>query len=589
MQEGERGQRRRTVLQTIGGAAGGGLATALADRTLARPVSATSESADVTVTGGDPDRVFPQGIASGGPTQSGVLLWTRVAPDVCTDDEPLCVQVASDPDFRDVVAGATVPPERLTDAHDHTVTVDFDGELDSHSRYHYRFVYDGTASETGKCRTLPGADDDVESVRFAVVSCQDYRLGYYGAYRHVAEADVDFLLHLGDLIYEYGGEEELADRAVELPSRWGSLFDVAWNLEDYRHLYRTYYGDEYFQRALAEHTLIACWDDHEIANNRWWDYEAGGPMAEHPLGSNPEYMRSLTADGIQAWTEYVPARVEYDPDADSLHEQFRLARTLSFGDLVDLVITDERLFRTEQNRYGQPDPSRPQTMLGVAELGETDYDQREWFLSQITDSEATWTAWANEVLFASLGAEVPALEQLNYDGWGGYDAERRLIARRVRDADLRNFVTLGGDIHATSVGYVQTSYGDPDEDDGGANERAIEQIDERDDGAPAPDPDRAVGVEFVTTAVSSETAAQEFDVERFTDADRPLGRAIECVNDHLAYFNATDCGYAVAEFTPEACTYRTYAVDKYADPATVGARELAAYRTPNGEVSLEEL
>ena len=41
----------------------------------------------------------------------------------------------------------------------------------------------------------------------------------------------------------------------------------------------------------------------------------------------------------------MPARINYHPDADRLQDRFELWRTVRFGDLVDLVMTDERLFR----------------------------------------------------------------------------------------------------------------------------------------------------------------------------------------------------------------------------------------------------
>ncbi|MDY7080893.1 MAG: PhoD-like phosphatase N-terminal domain-containing protein, partial [Halobacteria archaeon] len=128
---------------------------------------------------------------SGGSTQTGVILWTRVSPDAHKPDEPLVVEVANDEAFDDVVERGTVAPERIDEAHDYTVKVDLDGSLDSNTRYYYRFVYDGVVSQTGRCRTLPAPDDNIQNVSFAVVTCQEYQDGYYGAFHHVAQEDVD--------------------------------------------------------------------------------------------------------------------------------------------------------------------------------------------------------------------------------------------------------------------------------------------------------------------------------------------------------------------------------------------------------------
>ena len=41
------------------------------------------------------------------------------------------------------------------------------------------------------------------AVRFVVISCAKYNSGFFNAYRAVAEMDdIDFVLHLGDYIYE---------------------------------------------------------------------------------------------------------------------------------------------------------------------------------------------------------------------------------------------------------------------------------------------------------------------------------------------------------------------------------------------------
>ena len=76
-----------------------------------------------------------------------------------------------------------------------------------------------------------------------MLTCQDYTNGYYGAYHRVAEEDVDFVVHVGDFIYESvagdykgRGSPDLPDRDLSLPSG----HDLAWSLDDYRHLYRTY-------------------------------------------------------------------------------------------------------------------------------------------------------------------------------------------------------------------------------------------------------------------------------------------------------------------------------------------------------------
>ena len=70
-------------------------------------------------------------------------------------ETPLTVQVARDDDFTDIVYDGVMTDDESVCAHDYTVKVDLDGQLDPDTEYRYRFVFDGAASRTGTCRTLP--------------------------------------------------------------------------------------------------------------------------------------------------------------------------------------------------------------------------------------------------------------------------------------------------------------------------------------------------------------------------------------------------------------------------------------------------
>ena len=70
---------------------------------------------------GDPDGTFPQSVASGGPTPEGVILWTRLAPDVFDTETPLAVEVATDEVFEDRVYNGVIADDERIRAHDYTV------------------------------------------------------------------------------------------------------------------------------------------------------------------------------------------------------------------------------------------------------------------------------------------------------------------------------------------------------------------------------------------------------------------------------------------------------------------------------------
>ncbi|WP_336002111.1 alkaline phosphatase D family protein [Halorientalis halophila] len=519
----------------------------------------------------DTDGVFPQSVASGDPTPTGAVVWTRVNPDAFDPNAPLELVVATDEDFERDRRTFAVGTDDLA-AHDYTAKIDLDGRLSPDERYYYRFVYDDVASETGEFRTLPAPGSSPERVRFGIVNCQDYRNGYYGAFAHLAREDLDFVLHLGDFVYEYGGFTESQafyeyfDRYVRLPSGESVAVDLA----DFRHLYRTYRGDRFLQAALERHALVPTWDDHEIVDNRYWDYEEDRPRAgakTHPCKGDPDAMRRLFAAGIRAWWEYMPVRVGYDPNAADLQQRLRLYRTFEFGDLLDLVVTDERLYRTSPEagdklgiEFGSDDSgSVAEADIDQTMLGET---QRRWFLKQMRDGDATWSAWANEVLLTDFRVDTDYATVFNADAWDGFATERRYLLDRLRDGP-ENLLVFSGDLHSSLAGYV--ARGD------------------------AASPDSRVGVELMTPAVTSPNLRERLDGVDSARVERYLTDAIVSRSAQVEALDSGHWGYAVAEVTRDACEFTVHAVDKSVNSGAAPKEELFSYRVPAGEVDLRRV
>ena len=181
---------------------------------------------------GDP---FALGVASGDPTDTAVILWTRLVPDPSAPDggmpaeeAPVGWEVATDEAFADVVAeGAVATGPDVA----HSVHVDADGPRSGHRRT-------GTASRSAtsslRCRPHPhdagGRRDARLRSRSAQVSCQRWDEGEFAAYRDLAEdGAVDLVVHCGDYIYE---------RPVDprRPSAPAST-EPAITLDDYRRAY----------------------------------------------------------------------------------------------------------------------------------------------------------------------------------------------------------------------------------------------------------------------------------------------------------------------------------------------------------------
>ena len=533
----------------------------------------------------DADGTFPQSVASGGPTHDGVILWTRVAPERHDPDTPLLVTVAreDDTDFADPVLTGRLPSDLLEPVYDHTVRLDLAGHLDPDTAYRYRFAYDGARSRVGHCRTLPDPTASPDSLSLAVVSCQDYVHGYFGAFTHVAAEDVDFLVHLGDFIYEATddrfagrGSPSPPDRQFDLPS--GE--PVAHSLADFRTCHRTYRSDRALQRALEAHTLIAGWDDHGVANNRYWDHEHGVPvLPDHPRGDDGDFATQLTADGIRAWYEYTPARVEYHPETEHLHEQFRLYRQVRFGDLAAFALTDERFYRD-----GPPEGAISPLSITIGLHRATDPDrsmlgdaQFDWFADWLRGrgSTAQWTVWLNAVLSAPLRVGVgPLTAYPKQDAWDGFAHERDELVR-IADESAENFVTLTGDMH-TFLALRQ----------GLRHPGPVGSLLDRLRGTEA-DP---VGVELMTPAVSSVNLAEAVGVEEGLAAriTRPLfSGLLRAMNPHWRFVDSHHWGYTTVTFDRDGCRWEAYAVDK--TTPTPDRQHLQSFRVPAGTTRLEEV
>lgn len=518
-----------------------------------------------------PETVFPQSVASSGPTPRGVILWTRIAPEAVRADRSLFVEIGPE-SGEGFTRSLEIDAGRIGATHDHTVRVDLDGELAPDTRYRYRFVYDGVASATGHCRTLPRPSASPDSLRLGVLACQDYQNGYYGALERVAEEDLDFLVHLGDFIYNSAarqftglGSDYYGDRTIDLPSG----HDRAWSLADIRTLYRTYLSDPHLQKARENHTMLRVWDDHAIANNRHWDYEADAPRApDHPRGDDPAFMRELTAAGCQAFWEYTPARFSYDPDADHLHDRFELYRQVQFGDLATLLLTDERLYRSGPPEAPGPLPGWPPFAPGVDSpdrtmLGDT---QRSWFTDHLEQSTAAWTIWANEVLSMPLRAGIGGAGVYpKTDSWDGFPAERRAIMDAMANNDRTNFVTLTGDMHTCLAGYQRRRYQKP------PREKSEVPAEER------------VGIEFMTPSATSVNVAEAVGVEDppLSTVTRPLlSKTMGAMNPYFEYLDSHHWGYATVEFTREQCTFTAHSVEKTVDPANASKSQLRQFTVP---------
>jgi alkaline phosphatase D len=345
-------------------------------------------------------------------------------------------------------------------------------------------------------------------------------------------------VHLGDFIYEIVWYPEdrpqgMYDRRLRDIVRYPSGekiqdFHIPTTLDDYRAIYRAYLHDPDLQDARARWPFVNMWDNHEFSWLGWQSFQKFEGI------TRPTPTRKVAAN--QAWFEYQPARVAKPEslahfDAPKVvnapverfdehgmgQEPNNLAalasltgyRCLRWGRHVDLIITDQRSYRSQDpvNRpeaqvfvsgdfpefvpeevvaildagrayeQGQPPPAityggssvpnfrrvePPQTILGAV--------QKQWFLDRLKASRATWKIWGNTVGTLDYRADPQNLPVgltkpwpgAGYASMAGSDfgnafVERAEIYDFVRSHEITGFVTVAGDRHSFWAGLAANS------------------------------------------------------------------------------------------------------------------------------------
>src|SRR2546425_1197464 len=159
---------------------------------------------------------FSLGVASGDPLPDGVVLWTRLAPKALEGGGMPMVnvdvdwEIARDARFNAIVQkGTAIARPELG----HSVHVEVSG-LEPGREYWYRFHAGDEVSRTGRTKTAPPAGSAIDRLRFAVCGCNHYEMGYFTAFRRIAEEQFDFVFHTGDYIYEGRPDGGRSDRRL---------------------------------------------------------------------------------------------------------------------------------------------------------------------------------------------------------------------------------------------------------------------------------------------------------------------------------------------------------------------------------------
>ncbi|MGD1392526.1 alkaline phosphatase D family protein [Vibrio harveyi] len=512
-----------------------------------------SDDSDATPTGS-----FEYGVASGDPTQTQVIIWTRVTTAASYVD--VTWQVSRAEDFSTVEQSGTFTTDT---SRDFTVKVDVQN-LNPSTQYYYRFMVGETTSIVGMTQTLP--EGSVDKASMAVVSCANYPAGYFNVYKEILKQhqteSFDVVLHLGDYIYEYGAGGYASEDAARL-GREPSKGTECITLDDYRKRYAQYRQDQDLQALHAALPMIAVWDDHELANDAWKN------SAENHQDNEGSFVDRRAA-AAAAWTEWLPVR-------ENTFSNMLIYRQFSFGDLINLMMLDTRLVGRDQplDYFSLNAPTMDAIGGLVAQSRSADREllgteQLAWLMNAFNSQDAKWNVLGQQVLMSRM--ELPssvmlAMFQLfnatdeqkmdallavnsaisnyladpssdtiklpyNLDAWDGYYVERERVYE-IAKASEGHFVCLAGDTHNAWTSELKDVSNNP------------------------------VGVEFATSSVSSPGLEEYLALEPVAIAQ--MEYTLPHLVSELQWTDIKQRGFMRVTFTPEKAQSTWYMLSSVKD------------------------
>lgn len=465
---------------------------------------------------GGKDTVFPFGVASGDPAEDGFVVWTRlgtlpliygIAPNL-PQKVPVYWEISEDEGMHSVVQKGQTYAAAISG---YSVHVEIQG-LKPGRPYWYRFRAQGTQSGIGRSRTFPISGQAVSSLRVAVASCAHWEMGWYSAYRHLANEHPDIVLFLGDYIYEHNAPP--ARQGLTVRSYGAS---EATDLEGYRWRYGLQKTDPDLQKAHAVAPWLPIWDDHEIED----DYSGVWPSSPE---ESAEAFRRRRLAAWQAWYENMPVR----KNVRIADGGMRIYRRIKFGDLAIIDLMDGRQYRSRQPcpvppKYGDgriisescPDfHDARRTFLGA--------EQERWLYDGFRDHSAVWTILAQDLKVAPL--RFPSSGGYNYwtDTWDGFPLARDRLTQVLANYGPPNPIIFSGDYHSFFASNIRARPYDEE--------------------APV------VASEILGTSITS------------------LGPPYEAIqkvlpeNPDIRFFDSRKRGYVIADFTRQAMTAKLMSI-----------------------------
>jgi alkaline phosphatase D len=202
--------------------------------------------------------------------------------------------------------------------------------------------------------------------------------------------------------------------------------------------YDTLLASEGYKQILAKKIpILATWDDHDYGKN-----DAGFEYSKK-VESQKEFLRFY---GVS-------------PDSP-LHTQEGIYHSRVFGPTgkrIQVIMLDERYFRSPVKRGGRPDPSfnsRAPEYLPNTDADATILGERQW-------------KWLEEELkvpaeIRLIGSSVQILsEDHPFEKWANFPNERTKLFKLISDTQAKGVIILSGDRHLAELSMVRDAVGYP--------------------------------------------------------------------------------------------------------------------------------
>ncbi len=392
-------------------------------------IAPLAQQAIARVDGGSP---FALGIASGEPDENSVVLWTRLAPRPLEPNGGMAdhtVQVGWRLWRHDgQLARKGVANARPQDAHSVHVLAE---NLTPGTRYLYQFNVGDHRSAIGSTRTLPSPFSDVESLRFATVCCQNFTHGYFSSYRELLRSRPEFILHLGDYIYEVDFGGTVRRHPPGGPPR---------TLDRFRLWHALYKTDPSLTAAHAAFPFYSLLDNHDAAVDG---------------GSKHDALREAA---YRAWAEHMPVRIK-----GAIEEWAPTSRSLAWGRLAHLELLETRRSRDMQDVCASADGQDPG--FGLYRLPcDAHVNPNRRIMGEKDERNVVARLWRarNKHAWVGLASSVPIGSLPLFSGsriyaasWDAYPAARQRLLLPLSTSCSAGVVGLSGDIHAALISELK--------------------------------------------------------------------------------------------------------------------------------------